>query len=300
MVVLPKKASSVILLRDTPKGVETFLIQRHVASSFMGGLYAFPGGNLEVEDFSEELLAHVEGIGEKEAWAILGRKSSPQIALAHWVTGIREVFEEVGVLFASDGVSNPISFEEEKRRRAFERYRELLNKGEITFSELCRKENLTVAAHNLIHYSHWITPEAREKRYDTHFFMALVPEGQIPSVDKKEITAGIWLTPQQALKANISGDIPLTPPALCMLEELAPFSSAEDIIGFARERNMSDPILPILTTINGYEVLLLPGDKFYTAYGGKEKRNYNNLDQSVRLIQKQGRWFLSSPVQSDT
>jgi 8-oxo-dGTP pyrophosphatase MutT (NUDIX family) len=300
MVVLPKKASSVILLRDTSKGVETFLIQRHVASSFMGELYAFPGGNLEAEDFSEELLAHVEGITEKEAWAILGRKSSPQIALAHWVTGIREVFEEVGVLFACDGRGNLISFESEKKRKTFERLRELLNKGEMTFARILGKENLKLAADSLIHYSHWITPEARKKRYDTHFFMALVPEGQIPSADQKEITAGIWLTPQQALKANISGDIPLTPPALCMLEELAPFYSAEDIIGFARERNMSDPIVPILTTINGYEVLLLPGDELYTACGGKEKRNYNNLDQTVRLILEKGRWFPSPPVQSDT
>jgi 8-oxo-dGTP pyrophosphatase MutT (NUDIX family) len=300
MAVLPKKASSVILLRDTLKGVKTFLIQRHVASSFMGGLYAFPGGNLEVEDFSEELLAHVKGITEKEAWAILGRKSSPQIALAHWVSGIREVFEEVGVLFAKDGRGNLISFEDETRKKTFKRYRELINKGEMTFSQLLHQENLRLAADSLIHYSHWITPEARKKRYDTHFFMALVPEGQIPSADQKEITAGIWLTPQQALKANISGDIPLTPPALCMLEELAPFSSAEDIIGSARERNMSDPIVPILTTINDYEVLLLPGDELYAAYGGKGKRNYNNLDQSVRLILEKGRWFPSPPVQSDT
>ena len=299
MIVLPKKASSVILLRDTTNEVETFLIQRHVASSFMGGLYAFPGGNLEAEDFSEELLAHVEGIAEEEAWAILGRESSPQIALAHWITGIREVFEEVGVFFASDEGGKLISFEDEKHRKILERHRELLNKGEMTFSQLLRQENLRFAAHNLIHYSHWVTPEARHKRYDTHFFLALVPEGQIPSADQKEITAVIWLTPQQALKANISGDIPLTPPALCMLEELAPFSSAEDIIRFARDRNMSDPILPILTTINGNETLLLPEDELYTAYGGKEKQNDNNLNQSVRLILQKGRWFPSLRSRSD-
>ena len=299
MVILPKKASSVILLRDTTKGVETFLIQRHVASSFMGGLYAFPGGNLEVEDFSEELLAHMEGITEEEAWAILSRESSSQIALAHWITGIREVFEEVGVLFASDEGGKLISFEDEKRRKIIERHRKLLNKGEMTFSQLLRQENLRFAAHSLIHYSHWVTPEARHKRYDTHFFLALVPEGQIPSADQKETTAGIWLTPQQALKANISGDIPLTPPAFCMLEELAPFSSTEEMLGFERARSMSDPILPILTTINGQEILLLPGDKLYAACGGRKKQNYNNLNQSVRLILEKGRWLPSLPSRPD-
>lgn len=300
MVVLPKKASSVILLRDTLKGVETFLIQRHVASSFMGGFYAFPGGNLEKDDSSDEVLALVEGISEDKAWVISGKITSPQIALAHWIAGIREVFEEVGVLFVKDVRGNLISFEDETRKKIFERYRELINMGEMTFVQLLRKENLRLAADSLIHYSHWITPEVRKKRYDTHFFIALVPEGQIPSADQKEITAGIWLTPQQALKANISGDIPLTPPALCMLEALIPFSSAADIIGFVRERTMSDPILPILTTINGYEVLLMPGDELYAACGGKGKRHYYNLDQSVRLILEKGKWFPSSPVQSDT
>jgi 8-oxo-dGTP pyrophosphatase MutT (NUDIX family) len=300
MAVLPKKASSVILLRDTLKGVETFLIQRHAASSFMGGFYAFPGGNVEIDDSSDELLTHVEGIPKEESRDVVEKGSSGQIALAHWVTGIREVFEEVGVLFAKDGTGNLIAFEDETRGKKFERYRELINNGEMTFSQFLHQENLRLAADSLIHYSHWITPEARKKRYDTHFFMALVPEGQTPSVDQKEITAGIWLTPQQALKANISGDIPLTPPALCMLEELKPFSSTEDIIGFARERTMSDPIVPILTTINGYELLLMPGDELYAAYGGKGKRHDKNLDQSVRLILEKGRWFLSPPVQSDT
>lgn len=300
MAVPPKKASSVILIRDTAKKVETFLIKRHVASGFMGGFYAFPGGNIEADDSSDELLARVEEITDKEAWDSVGKGSSAQIALAHWVSGIRELFEEVGVLFARDEKGNLISFENEKRRKLFERHRELINKGEMTFLQLIHHENLRLATHSLIHYSHWITPEASEKRYDTHFFLAIVPEGQNPSSDQKETTAGIWLTPQQALKANISGDIPLTPPALCMLEELTPFSSAEDMIRFARERSMSNPILPILTTINGHEVLLLPGDELYAACGGKEKRTYNNLNQSVRLILEKGRWVPSPPAQLDT
>ena len=300
MAVPPKKASSVILVRDTTKAVETFLIKRHMASSFMGGLYAFPGGNIEGDDSSDILLTRVEGITEEESGDTVGKGSSSQIALAHWISGIREVFEEVGVLFARDEEGNLISFENEKRRKLFERHRELINKGEMTFSQLIHQENLSLATHSLIHYSHWITPEAREKRYDTHFFLALVPEGQIPSADQKETTAGMWLTPQQALKANISGDIPLTPPAMCMLEELAPFSSVEDMVRFARSRTMSDPILPILTTINGYETLLLSKDELYATYVGKEKQNYNNPDKSVRIILKNGRWLPSLPSQSDT
>jgi 8-oxo-dGTP pyrophosphatase MutT (NUDIX family) len=299
-VVIPKKAASVILLRDTPQGVETFLIKRHLASGFMGGFYAFPGGNLEKDDSSDEVSARVEGISEDEAWVMLGKGASPQIALAHWVTGIREVFEEAGILFASDGVGKPISFEEEKRRRAFERYRELLNKGKITFSELCHKENLTVAAHNLIHYSHWITPENRSRRYDTHFFLAQLPKGQIPIVDHIETIEGKWLEPTEALKANASAEVPLTPPALCTLQGLASFPSVKAIMAYSKARSMSAPIIPILTHIEGQEILLMPGDELYAEHGGRKEEHYQNLHQSIRLIRKEGRWIPALPSRSDT
>jgi 8-oxo-dGTP pyrophosphatase MutT (NUDIX family) len=117
MVAVPKKASSVILVRDTGKGIETFLVKRHAASSFMGGFYAFPGGNVEADDFSDQLLAQVEGISAEEACDMLGRESSPQIALAHWVAGMREVFEEVGILFAREEGGKPISCGDEKRKK---------------------------------------------------------------------------------------------------------------------------------------------------------------------------------------
>jgi hypothetical protein len=110
----------------------------------------------------------------------------------------------------------------------------------------------------------------------------------------------MWLTPQQALKANIAGDIPLTPPALCILEELESFSLVEDIIGFARDSSISDPILPVLTTINGNETLLFPGDDLYAAYGGKAKQNDSNPTQTVRLILEKGRWIPSLPSHSDS
>lgn len=293
MVVAPRKASAVILLRDKIRGLEVFLIKRHVASGFWGGFYAFPGGNVEPADYSTELRAFVEGVSEEEAWESLGKVASPHICLAHWVAGIREVFEEVGILFARNGGGTLISFGDRKRRTVFEGYRELLNRGEMTLSELLHKENLRLAANSLAHYSHWITPEASSKRYDTHFFLSHIPEGQIPASDQGETTEGIWLSPVEALRRNAFGNIPLTPPALCTLEGLTPFSSVEDIWEFARGRRMPDPILPIFAELEGQRVILMPDDELYADFGGETNQNCNDLHRSSRLVWDKGKWISS-------
>lgn len=291
MEIEPSRASSVILVRDTPNGVETFLIKRHEASSFMGGFYAFPGGNVEAADSSDELHGCVEGLSLDAAQDCLGKGVAPEIALAHWVAGIREVFEEVGVLFARDEGGTPISFADKNKRKLFEEYRELLNKGEMTFARRLIQEHLTLTASSLIHYAHWITPLARSIRYDTHFFLAQLPTGQTPSVDHRETIEGIWQRPEEAVKENTAGGCPLTPPALCILQGLASFSSVREIRKYCTGRRLSDPILPILIHVQDTETILLPGDKLYTEYGGEALEHCNNLPQPLRLVLKDGRWL---------
>jgi len=49
--VIPKKAMTIILLRDQyPAGFEVFLLKRHNQSIFMGGNYVYPGGKVDEED----------------------------------------------------------------------------------------------------------------------------------------------------------------------------------------------------------------------------------------------------------
>ena len=55
MAVVPKKAATVILLRNKePKGFEVFLLKRHEKSSFMGGNFVYPGGRVDQDDGSLE------------------------------------------------------------------------------------------------------------------------------------------------------------------------------------------------------------------------------------------------------
>jgi 8-oxo-dGTP pyrophosphatase MutT (NUDIX family) len=293
MEITPSRASSVILVQDTPRGVETFLIKRHEASSFMGGFYAFPGGKVEASDSSDELLRYVEGLSGNVAQEGMGAGVVPVIAVAYWVAAIREVFEEVGVLFARDAAGNPLSFEDEERQQYFERYRHLLFTKDIFFSQLLQQERLTLMVPRLLHYEHWITPVAHSIRYDTHFFLAELLAGQTPSIDYQEINEGIWQQLAVALEENIRGTRPLTPPALCMLHRLQSFSSVRAIEEFCKKKRIPDPIVPVLTTIDGRETILLPGDMLYTARGGKAAMQKDTLTQPLRLVLKEGRWIPS-------
>lgn len=99
MKAIPQNASTVILLRDMePHGFEVFLLRQHEKSSFMGGNFVYPGGRVDRGDASLEIGSLSKGMTFDEAQIILGGKLSPEESIAHWIAGIRELFEEAGIL----------------------------------------------------------------------------------------------------------------------------------------------------------------------------------------------------------
>jgi 8-oxo-dGTP pyrophosphatase MutT (NUDIX family) len=46
----PLDSASVVLLRDSPHGLQVLLLKRHQASNVLGGAYVFPGGKLDADD----------------------------------------------------------------------------------------------------------------------------------------------------------------------------------------------------------------------------------------------------------
>ena len=107
MVSLPKKAATVILLRERKsEGFEVFLLKRHEKSSFMGGNYVYPGGRVDPDDGTLEICSLCKGISTEQAHQMFGGSIPPEESLAHWIAGIRELFEESGVLLAYDQKGN--------------------------------------------------------------------------------------------------------------------------------------------------------------------------------------------------
>jgi len=298
MAVIPKKAATIILLREKEsKGLEVFLLKRHEKSSFMGGNFVYPGGRVDRNDGSLEICSFCQGITPEEAYQIFGESIPPDESFAHWVAGIRELFEEAGVLLAYDQSGNPFILKNPAERERFLNYRNLLQKDKLTICQLAQEEKILLALDQLHYYGHWITPEARSERFDTRFFLARHPIGQEATYDQKETTVGIWLNPKEALEENLRGEVILSPPTLKTLEDLSRFKSIDEVFNSLRKKEIR-PVLPILTKISGDPLLIFPWDPEYESFKKGEipvhidhGRPSQPEDNTTRLILKEGRWL---------
>jgi 8-oxo-dGTP pyrophosphatase MutT (NUDIX family) len=114
----------------------------------------------------------------------------------------------------------------------------------------------------LVKFSRWITPAAVKTRFDTHFFLAELPDGQIPRVDGEECVDLGWFTPEGALDAHAAGEILLVFPTIKHLEQLQPFGTVADLLAHARGRNV-EPVEPRVVMEGEIARILLPGDTGY-------------------------------------
>jgi 8-oxo-dGTP pyrophosphatase MutT (NUDIX family) len=298
MIAIPKKAATVILLRETkPQGFEVFLLKRHEKSSFMGGNFVYPGGRVDRNDGSLEISSHCKGISPEQAHQILGESISPEESLAHWVAGIRELFEEAGVFLAYDQAGTPFSLKNSPQQEKFLNYRDLLQKGKVTICQVVEEEKLLLAVDQLHYYAHWITPAARSERFDTRFFLACHPAGQEATYDQKETTIGVWFTPRKALEENLKGEAALSPPTLKTLEDLSRFRSIDEVFK-SLKGNEIRPIIPVLTKISDDPIILFPWDPEYEIFQKRETpdrldhgRPSRSEDNTTRLILKKGFWL---------
>jgi 8-oxo-dGTP pyrophosphatase MutT (NUDIX family) len=116
----------------------------------------------------------------------------------------------------------------------------------------------------LVRFSRWITPAEVVVRFDTHFFLAPIPEGQEPRIDGQEIVAFGWFTPDAALSAHEDGTIELVFPTIKHLEQLAEFVTAEALLDHARGREVG-PVQPRVVNEGDSARIVLPGEPGYDA-----------------------------------
>jgi len=114
----------------------------------------------------------------------------------------------------------------------------------------------------LVKFSRWITPAAVKIRFDTHFFLAPLPDGQEARVDGEECIEFGWFRPARALDANRAGEISLVFPTIKHLEQLAAFATVDELLEHARGRDV-EPVEPRVLLEGEVARVLLPGDPGY-------------------------------------
>ena len=245
-----RDAATIALLRDGVGGPEVYLLRRVRAMAFAGGMHVFPGGSVDPADAT----AHVAWAGPAPAeWAQAFGCDEP-LARALVCAAVRETFEESGVLLAGpspDEVMADVSTDE------WEAEREALEAREHSLSELLERRSLVLRSDLLRPLAHWITPELEPKRFDTRFFVARMPAGQVCREVGGEADHRVWVRPADALAQGLQ----MLPPTARTLEDLAGHPDVDSVL--AVERTMS-PILPKVVVGSDDEVaFLLPGDAGY-------------------------------------
>jgi 8-oxo-dGTP pyrophosphatase MutT (NUDIX family) len=115
---------------------------------------------------------------------------------------------------------------------------------------------------SLVRFSQWITPPQVKVRFDTHFFLAPAPEGAQPRVDGAECVDFGWFTPAAALERHRAGALLLVFPTIKHLEQLGAFSSADELLAFARGREVV-AVQPRVVMGGEQARILLPGEPGY-------------------------------------
>jgi len=226
-----RDASTIMVVRDAKDGagIEVLMLRRNARSAWVGGAHLFPGGAVDADDGSEETVAFCAGRSDEEASRLLGVERGGR---GFFVAAVRECYEEAGLLLAN-GPDGPLSFEDPAVAARFEEWRRRLNRHETRLADICRAESLTLALDTLGYFSHWITPEGSPRRYDTRFFVAVVPDGQTALHDDSEVVDSTWIRPEEALARHREGTIDMMFPTVKNLEAIARFERAGDVVAAA-------------------------------------------------------------------
>jgi len=227
-------AATILLLRDGPRGLEVFMVQRPARGDFPD-LHVFPGGKVDATDQLDD--AAVCGLDDAQASRRLGL---PAGGRRFWVAAVRECFEECGVLLAERDGQIPALAEPDLHDR-FLQYREALVGGALDMAGLCATESLVLCLDRVHYFSHWLTPEAAPRRFDTRFFVARMPDGQRTLARAEELAGDAWVRPAVALDAYRTGHWQMIAPTLTTLTSLADYGSADTALAaVAAETHLPD------------------------------------------------------------
>jgi 8-oxo-dGTP pyrophosphatase MutT (NUDIX family) len=227
---IARYASTIVLLRpDEDRSFEILLTRRPPEMRFLGGFYVFPGGTVHKDDYSSKVLERCRGLSGNDAQKILDNRHEPEVAIGHWVAGIRELFEEVGILLCESRSGAQIDLRDETTKEKFEIHRQAIVREELDFGEFLESEGLYCDLSRMIYFFHRVTPEFYPMRFDTRFYLAALPAHQMPLSRSEEVTHALWIKPAEALSEVYHNDFPILPPTTTVLEDLAGIHTWEEL-----------------------------------------------------------------------
>ncbi len=247
-VVPVRDAATVMVLRDGPE-LEVLLVQRAGKLAFAANAWVFPGGRVDRADADD---AERVGVNLTDAAASAALQID-EGGLAWWFAAIRETLEEVGMLLGTPSIDVSM----------LPGLRAALDEDSKAFTDLLIEHDIALDLSTLHEVARFVTPVGPARRFDTRFFLASAPSGQVPHPDESEIMAHRWVTPAQAMAEWQAGELTMMAVTHRMLSCLDRFPTAAAAIGRAAEQ--AEPVRLRVDDPDGEYIVYLPNDPGYEA-----------------------------------
>lgn len=241
----PLPSATILLLRDGTAGLEVFMVKRHHQIDFASGALVFPGGKLDPHDNDPALRQHTDG----------GALDDFRLSLA--ACAVREAFEESGILLARKAGSS--DYVDAAGATALAPWRPKLNASEVGLTAFLSENKLKLACDALVPFAHWVTPTFMPKRFDTYFYLAAAPAGQLGRHDGTESVDSVWVNPLEAIEDK---RWTIIFPTRMNLVKLGKSKTVADAIAQAK----AEPVVTVEPTVisrDGQQFLKIPENAGY-------------------------------------
>lgn len=287
------------------------MVKRSGLSSFLANAYVYPGGLVEVADYSplwwsvfgklgitrEELVEFCTSMqGPRPPMVTkpitLESKNVPSedylpADIALRIAALRETFEETGILL----LTNPaLETTQEAATHTLltlnvdiHMWQEKIHNDPYMFLDLCLETHMCPDIWSLYEWSDWLTPSSvGHRRYDTMFYLCCLPRQPDVLLDKGEVTVMRWCTPEEMLEDNSTSSVFLAPPQVYELSRLLPIQSYHELKDFAKRREPKgcERWLPIIATAFDGAISLMPGDDLYP-----EEPDYTGIAKPIEFLE---------------
>ena len=256
--VVPRRAATVMLLKDTASGPFVHMLRRRASMAFAGGAYAYPGGGVDPRDDEHR----IRWAGPTRAWWAERLGVDERDAQAIVCAAVRETYEEAGVLLAGSSADSVV---DDTTGEDWEADRAAVAARELSFAGFLDRRGLVLRSDLLGAWTRWITPEFESRRYDTWFFVAALPHGQRTRNASTEADRTVWIRPQEAADGYDKGELMMMPPTIATLRQLAAYATAEEALAAAPGRDMT-AVLAQARLEDGRIVLTWPGHDEFTKH----------------------------------
>jgi 8-oxo-dGTP pyrophosphatase MutT (NUDIX family) len=256
--VSPRRAATVLLLKDTDAGPVVHMLRRRASMAFAGGAYAYPGGGVDPRDDDHT----VRWAGPTRAWWAERLSVDEAGAQAIVCAAVRETYEEAGVLLAGPDAASVVG---DTTGDDWEADRAALVARELSFAQFLDRRGLVLRSDLLGAWTRWSTPEFEARRYDTWFFVAALPEGQRTRNASTEADRTVWIRPEEAAAGYDKGELLMMPPTIATLRQLLPYATGAEALAAAPARDMT-PVIAGARLVDGEIVLSWPGHDEFTQH----------------------------------